>query len=60
MTTEQIDTAIAAALLGKSITYGDRTWSSHDLKDLLELRATTAAATGTATTSRVAAFSKGC
>lgn len=52
------DALIQALRLGKTVTIGDRSWSSHDLEDLLKIRAIQNIATGAAGP-RFAAFSKG-
>jgi hypothetical protein len=56
------DAAILQAMLGQSVSFADRAWSSQDLGKLLSLRSTIAAAVNAGDThyaTRFAAHSKG-
>jgi hypothetical protein len=51
--------AILQAMQGKTVSFGDRSWSSQDLKDLLAFVASIQTAVTGTSGSRLAAFSKG-
>ena len=59
---DAIDAAIRQAMLGQSVSFADRAWSSQDLEKLRSLRSAIAADVNATTThyaTRLAAHSKG-
>ena len=58
---DAVNAAVLQALKGKAVTFADRSWTSHDLSELQQLKATIEHAVNGATSPgyRLAATSKG-